>query len=83
MELTQEKIYVVQPEYCITSELPTFIKGLGKQQCKLYVAEMYQHPDFHDDVIKPTQKTTVVNINRFIEFLKTKEEERFRGRVDL
>lgn len=83
MELTQEKIYVVQPEYCIASELPTFIKGLGKQQCKLYVAEMYQHPDFHDDVIKPTQKTTVVNINRFIEFLKAKEEERFRGRVDL
>lgn len=78
MELIQEKIYVVQPEYCITSELPTFIKGLGKQQCKLYVDEMYQHPDFHDDVIRPTQKTTLVHINRFIEFLKAKEEARFK-----
>ena len=76
MELTQEKIFVVQPEYCITSELPNFIKGLGKQQCKLYVAEMYQHPEFHDDVAKPTQKTTIVNIKRFVDFLKTKENER-------
>lgn len=76
MELTQEKIYVVQPEYCITSELPNFIKGLGKQQCKLYVAEMYQHPEFHNDVAKPAQKTTIVNIKRFVDFLKIKENER-------
>lgn len=76
MELTQERIYVVQPEYCITSELPNFVKGLGKQQCKMYVSEMYQHPEFHNDVAKPTQKTTVVNIKRFVDFLKTKENER-------
>lgn len=76
MELVQEKVYVVQPDYCTTAELPKYIDGLGKQQCKLYVAEMYKHPDFHNDVAKPTQKTTIVNIKRFVDFMKAKENER-------
>jgi len=62
---------------CITSKLPEVIIGLGKQQAQVYVREMYQDPNFSDGVIKPTNKTTIVIISRFIEFLKSKEEAKF------
>lgn len=68
---------------CLTSKLPEVILGLGKQQAQIYVREMYQDPNYSDGVIKPTNKTTIVIISRFIEFLKAKEEAKFRGRVDL
>ena len=63
---------------CITSKLPEVILGLGKQQAQVYVREMYQDPNFSDGVIKPTNKTTIVIISRFIEFLKSKEEAKFK-----
>lgn len=62
---------------CITSKLPEVILGLGKQQAQIYVREMYQDPNYSDGVIKPTNKTTIVIISRFIEFLKSKEEAKF------
>ncbi len=62
---------------CITSKLPEVIIGLGKQQAQVYVREMYQDPNYSDGVIKPTNKTTIVIISRFIEFLKSKEEAKF------
>ena len=63
---------------CITSKLPEIILGLGKQQAQVYVREMYQDPNYSDGVIKPTNKTTIVIISRFIEFLKSKEEAKFK-----
>ncbi|EKB54501.1 hypothetical protein [Facklamia hominis] len=63
---------------CITSKLPEVIIGLGKQQAQVYVREMYQDPNYSDGVIKPTNKTTIVIISRFIEFLKSKEETKFK-----
>ena len=63
---------------CITSKLPEVIIGLGKQQAQIYVREMYQDPNYSDGVIKPTNKTTIVIISRFIEFLKSKEEAKFK-----
>ncbi len=63
---------------CITSRLPEVILGLGKQQAQVYVREMYQDPNYSDGVIKPTNKTTIVIISRFIEFLKSKEEAKFK-----
>ena len=63
---------------CITSKLPEVIIGLGKQQAQVYVREMYQDPNYSDGVIKPTNKTTIVIISRFIEFLKSKEEAKFK-----
>ncbi|RYC97896.1 hypothetical protein [Facklamia hominis] len=63
---------------CITSKLPEVIIGLGKQQAQVYVREMYQDPNFSDGVIKPTNKTTIVIISRFIDFLKSKEEAKFK-----
>ncbi|MDK7187961.1 hypothetical protein [Facklamia hominis] len=63
---------------CITSKLPEVILGLGKQQAQVYVREMYQDPNYSDGVIKPTNKTTIVIISRFIEFLKSKEEAKFK-----
>ena len=64
---------------CITSKLPEVILGLGKQQAQVYVREMYQDPNFSDGVIKPTNKTTIVVISRFMEFLKAKEEGKFKS----
>ncbi|WP_311432232.1 hypothetical protein [Facklamia hominis] len=63
---------------CITSKLPEVIIGLGKQQAQVYVREMYQDPNYSDGVIKPTNKTTIVIISRFVEFLKSKEEAKFK-----
>ena len=63
---------------CITSKLPEVILGLGKQQAQIYVREMYQDPNYSDGVIKPTNKTTIVIISRFIDFLKSKEEAKFK-----
>lgn len=63
---------------CITSKLPDVILGLGKQQAQAYVREMYKDPNYSDGVIKPTNKTTIVIISRFIEFLKAKEEGKFK-----
>lgn len=61
-----------------TSEIPNYFVGIGKQQAIKYVSEMYVHPDFSDGVIRPTQKTTLVLPNRFLDFLRFKEEKRFK-----
>lgn len=61
-----------------TQKLPDVILGLGKQQAAKYVSEMYQDPEFSDGVIKPTQKTTIVIISRFIEFLRKMDAEKFK-----
>ncbi|MCR8969302.1 hypothetical protein [Facklamia sp. 7083-14-GEN3] len=61
-----------------TQKLPDVILGLGKQQAAKYVSEMYQDPEFSDGVIKPTQKTTIVIISRFIDFLRKKDSTKFK-----
>lgn len=61
-----------------TSRLPDLFPGLGKQQCQQYVAAMYLNPDFSDGVIKPTQKTTVVVVSRFLDYLRYMDEVKFK-----
>lgn len=60
------------------SQLPDYFVGLGKQQVELYVREMYANPEFTDGVIKPTQKTTIVLLDRFISFLRYMDEQKFK-----
>lgn len=58
---------------CTTSEIPNVFKGIGKQQAFVLVKEMYAHAEFSDGVIRVTNRTTVVLIDRFIDFLRWKE----------
>lgn len=57
--------------------LPQVIIGLGEEQAEKYVREMYRNPEFSDGVIKPTQRTTIVMIDRFFDFMKWKDDRKF------
>lgn len=62
---------------CLTSELPNVIKGLGVKSAYEYVNKMYQDPEFSDGIIKPTQRTTIVIVERFMDFLRKMDNEKF------
>ncbi len=73
----QEPSFV--PPYATVSKLPDILAGLGKGQCQKYVALMKQEVEFCDGIIQPTQKTTLVDIGRFIQFLKYMDERKFKS----
>lgn len=54
------------------------IVGLGVQSARQYVDLMRKDPDFSDGVIKPTQRTTIVILHRFLEFLRKMDDSKFR-----
>ena len=58
--------------------LPQVIVGISEQVATLYAKEMYENPEFTDGVIKPTQKMTLVDPHRFVEFLRYKDANRFK-----
>lgn len=61
---------------CLTQALPEVVIGLGKDRAEKYVTKMAKDPDFSDGIIRPTQKTTIVIIERFIGFMRKMEDER-------
>lgn len=73
LEFPRNKIYA-----CTTAEIPNIFQGIGKQQAVVYVKAMYSNPDFSDGVIKPTQRTTVVILKRFVEYLKYMDDQKFK-----
>lgn len=60
------------------SKLPTLFLGLGKQQCRNYVNQMELDPEYADGVIRPTQKTTIVIVDKFVDYLRKMDEGRFQ-----
>lgn len=74
MELARvDKIYA-----CTTQKIPEVIPGIGRQQAEIYVRKMYEHPDFCDGVVRPTQKTTIVKLNRFMDFMQWMDDNKFK-----
>ena len=65
-------------KYATIKELPAIFYGTSERQMRNYVDEMQMDTEFRDATISPTKRTTLVHIERFTEFLKKKEEERFR-----
>ncbi|KAA9231687.1 MULTISPECIES: hypothetical protein [Aerococcus] len=63
---------------CITSEIPYIFQGIGRQQAAKYVNAMYHNPEFSDGVIKPTQRTTIIIISRFVDYLRYMDEQKFK-----
>ena len=65
-------------KYATIKELPAIFYGTSERQMRNYVDEMQADNEFRDATISPTKRTTLVHVERFTEFLKKKEEERFR-----
>ncbi|KAA9296579.1 MULTISPECIES: hypothetical protein [Aerococcus] len=63
---------------CTVSAIPEIFRGIGKQQAAKYIKEMYLNPEFTDGVIKPTQRTTIVIISRFIDYLRYMDDQKFK-----
>lgn len=72
-----EKMVYVQPEWVITQKLPLVFIGIEKRNAEKLVAEMYKHPDYSDGIMKPTNRMTLVNVDKFVEFLRFKDSQRF------
>ena len=75
---TTENIEKKLAKYVTIKELPTIFYGTSERQMRNYVDEMQADNEFRDATISPTKRTTLVHVERFTEFLKKKEEERFR-----
>ena len=58
--------------------LPELFVGLSDSTAKAYTKEMESIPDFESGVLKPGHSTTFVNYDTFVEFLKFKEENKYR-----
>lgn len=58
--------------------LPELFVGLSNSTAKAYTKEMESIPVFSGGVLKPGHSTTFVNYDTFVEFLKFKEENKYR-----
>ena len=58
--------------------LPELFVGLSDSSAKAYTKEMENLPEFGSGVLKPGHSTTFVNYDTFVEFLKFKEENKYR-----
>lgn len=58
--------------------LPELFVGLSNSTAKAYTKEMENLPVFSGGVLKPGHSTTFVNYDTFVEFLKFKEENKYR-----
>jgi hypothetical protein len=52
--------------------------GLSLATIKKYTTEMENLPQFHKGVLKPGHSITLVNYDTFVEFLKYKEERKYK-----
>lgn len=64
---------------CRNTSLPQIFVGLSKRQCVDYVEQMEQDEEFSDDVIRVTQKTTIVVVASFLDYLKKMQRTRFEA----
>ncbi len=69
----EDKVIASRPQ-----ALPQIFLGLSERQAVDYVSEMYQTKEFADGVIKPTSRTTLVLVDRFIDFMRYKDDQRFK-----
>lgn len=58
--------------------LPELFVGLSASTAKVYTKEMESLPVFSGGILKPGHSTTFVNYDTFVEFLKFKEENKYR-----
>lgn len=72
MELIKEGVYA-----STVSNLPNLFAGLSERQCREYVNAMERSPEYSGGVIRPTQKTSLVVIETFVEYLRHMERTRF------
>lgn len=63
---------------CKNTALPQLFVGLSKRQCLDYVDQMEQDAEFSSDVIRVTQKTTIVVVASFLEFLRKMDDNKFK-----
>lgn len=75
IEVVEHKQEVVA---CAVSSIPEIIKGISLAQAQNYIREMYKTPEFADGIIKPTKQTTLVIVDRLIDFLRYKDDQRFK-----
>lgn len=55
------------------------IVGMSPESARQFVQKMRLDPEYSDGVIKPTQRTTIVLIHRFLEFLQKMDDQKFRS----
>ena len=74
MQATAEKQW-----YTIKQLQQTHIDWWSETTVYRNVKKMEEHKDFKEYVIRPTGRTTLVNYEGFMEYLKWKDKNKFKG----
>lgn len=64
-------------KYVTIKELPTIFYGTSERQMRNYVDAMQMDSEFKGAVIKPTLRTTLVHVDRLVDFLRKMDEEKW------
>ena len=71
---------VVEKEWYTIKQLQqTHIDWWSESSVYRQVKQMEENKDFKEYVIRPTGRTTLVNYEGFIKFLKWKDKNKFKG----
>ena len=60
------------------AELPKYFDGMSERQIRTYVDAMESEQEFREGVIRVTSRTTLVDIETFIEYLRFMAQSRYR-----
>ena len=67
-----------EKDQCTIPKLAEHFHGVSKDTIARWVREMKKDPKFKKAVICPTGRNTIVNYYAFIEFLRYKEQNKFK-----
>lgn len=69
---------VFYKKYCKLSDIGDCIAGMTEDHARKYLREMELDPEFAHGIIRPTQKTTILEVDVFINFLRKMDDKKFR-----
>lgn len=64
--------------YSKLSDIGDCIAGMTEEHARKYVRKMQLDPDYSHGIIQPTQKTTIIEVDVFVDYLRKMDEEKFR-----
>ena len=65
-------------KYCVLSRIGDCVAGMTPAQARNYINRMKLDPEYSHGVACPTQKTTIINVDIFYEFMLKMDERKFK-----
>lgn len=65
-------------KYCKLADIGDCIAGMSEEHARKYVQKMQLDPDYSHGIIRPTQKTTIIVVDVFVDFLRKMDDQKFR-----